>query len=160
MILMKFATEIKGDSTVEGHADWITLDSIQLGVGRSISSSGGSIDRETSNPSFSEVSISKSMDKASTELLIQATCGKSLGKCEIHFIQTGGGDVKDQVYLKYELSECIVSSYSVSSGGERPTEGISLSFTQIKTQYTRFKDGKAAESGDEKGWDLQKNQTL
>lgn len=100
------------------------------------------------------------MDIASTELMIQATCGKSLGKCEIHFIQTGGADVKDQVYLKYELSEAMVSSFSVSSGGERPSESISIAFTQIKTQYTRFKDGKSAESGDEKGWDLQKNQTI
>jgi len=160
MILLKFATAINGDSTVAEHTDWITVDSLQFGVGRAVSSSGGSIDRETSNPSWSEISLTKSMDKASTELMMQATCGKSLGKCEIHFIQTGGGDAKGQVYLKYELSETIVSSYSLSSGGERPVENISLCFTQIKTQYTRFKDGVAAESGDEKGWDLQKNETM
>jgi len=160
MILLKFGTEIKGDSTVEGHKDWITVESAQIGVGRAISSSGGSIDRESSNPSFSEFNVTKSMDIASTELMIQATCGKSLGKCEIHFIQTGGSDVKDQVYLIYELEEAMVSSYSVSSGGERPSESISISFTQLSTQYTRFKDGKSAEKGDKKGWNLQKNQTV
>ena len=158
MILLKFATEIKGDSVVQGHEDWITVDSLQFGVGRAISASGGGRDRETSNPSFSEVSLSKSMDKASTELMMQATSGKSLGDATIHFIQTGGTDVKDQAYLEITLVEAIVSSYSVSSGGERPTESVAINFNGLKMKYNQFQDGKTASKGEEKGWDLVKNQ--
>lgn len=160
MILLKFETEIKGDSTVASHENWITCDSLQFGVGRAITTSGGGQDRETSNPSFSEVTITKSMDKASTELMMQAACGKSLGKAEIHFIQTGGADVKGQVYLKVELGEAIVSSYSMSSGGERPSESVSINFTTYAQQYTVFKDGKAVEAGELKGWSLEKNESL
>ena len=41
MILLKFTTQIKGTSTVTGHKDWITIDSLQLGVGyRSVSAQG------------------------------------------------------------------------------------------------------------------------
>jgi len=65
MILLKFATAINGESTVTGHDKWINLDSVQLGVGRSITMVGGGGDRETSNPSFSEVTCAKSMDVAS-----------------------------------------------------------------------------------------------
>jgi len=36
MILLKFATAIHGDSMVDGHDDWITIDSLQFGVGRAI----------------------------------------------------------------------------------------------------------------------------
>ena len=160
MILLKFATEIKGDSTVASHENWITCDSIQWGVGRAISASGGGQDRETSNPSFSEVTISKSMDKASTELMMQAASGKSLGDATIHFIQTGGTDAKGQHYLEYILGEAIISSYSVSSGGERPNENFAINYTTLKQQYSVFKDGKQAETGDAKGWDLEKNEAL
>ncbi len=160
MILIKFATEIKGDSTVASHENWITVDSLQLSVGRAISASGGGTDRETSNPSFSEITLSKTMDKASTELMMQATCGKSLGEATIHFIQTGGADAKGQHFLEYKLEEAIISSYSVSSGGDRPTEDISINFNGFKMTYNTFKDGNISEKGAEKGWDLSKNEAF
>lgn len=159
MILLKFATTIKGDSTVPDHTDWITIDSFQLGVGRGISASGGGKDRDTSNPSFSEATLTKSTDIASTDLFAQAIYGKSLGKAEIHFIQTGGSGSESQVYLKYELEEAIVSGYSLSSGGERPSESISLNFTKISMQYDAFSGDKKT-TGTPKKWDLMANKTF
>jgi len=160
MILLKFETEIKGDSDVVKHENWITVDSFELGVGRSIGVSGGGKSRDTSNPSFSEVSLSKSTDMASADLFFQAVCGKSLGTAEIHFIQTAGADkAGDQVYLKYELEEAIVSSYSISSGGERPSESISLNFTKITKQYDDF-SGEKVVTGTPKKWDLMANKSF
>jgi type VI secretion system secreted protein Hcp len=159
MIVLKFATAINGECTVPGHEKWITVNSVQLGVGRGISSVGGGGDRETSNPSFSEVTFSKVMDVASTALFMQATCGKSLGKAEIHFLQTGGTDAKGQVYLTIELDEAIVSSYSVSSGGDRPTESFSLNFTKITYNYDKY-DGATVVKGTPQKWDLEKNATF
>ena len=154
MILLNFEKQIKGDSTVEAHTDWITCDSMQLGVGRSITMSGGGKDRDTSNPSFSEITLTKSSDMASSDLYYQAVCGQSLGKAEIHFLQTAGEAT--QVYLKYELTDAIVSSYSISSGGERPTESFSLNFTKITKQYDAFSGDKKA-TGTPKKWDLMAN---
>lgn len=159
MILLKFATAINGDSIVDGHEKWITISSLQLGVGRSISTSGGGADRETSNPSFSELTLTKSTDISSADLFMQAVCGKSLGKAEIHFLQTGGADKKQQVYMKIELTDAIVSSYSASSGGDRPSESISLNFTQISYQYDAFSGDKVT-TGTAKKWDLTKNATF
>jgi len=64
MILLKFATAINGESIVAAHDKWIHIDSVSFGVGRAITSVGGGGDRETSNPSFSEVSLTKSLDVA------------------------------------------------------------------------------------------------
>ena len=158
MILLNFETQIKGDSTVAKHDKWITCDSAQLGVGRSITASGGGGDRDTSNPSFSEITITKSTDTASADLFMQAVCGKSLGKAEIHFLQTGGEGVQGQVYLKYELSDAIVSSYSMSSEGERPKESVSINFTKISKQYDGF-SGDIITTGTPKKWDLMKNES-
>lgn len=156
MILLNFETQIKGDSIVAEHTDWITLDSLQIGVGRAISSSGGGKDRDTSNPSFSEVTCSKSTDISSSDIYFQAIAGKSLGKADIHFIQTGGTDVKNQVYLMITLDDPIVSSYSLSSGGDRPSESFSLNFTKITYQYDAF-SGEVKTTGTEKKWDVMAN---
>jgi type VI secretion system secreted protein Hcp len=156
MILLKFATQIKGTSTVSGHTDWITIDALQMGVGRAISVSGGGKDRDTSNPSFSEISLTKATDIASADLFMQAVCGKSLGKAEIHFIQTGGSDKKQQVFLTLELESAIISSYSASSGGERPTESFSINFTKISYKYDSF-TGDNVVTGTPKKWDLEAN---
>jgi type VI secretion system secreted protein Hcp len=158
MILLKFSTQIKGTSTVSGHTDWITIDSLQMGVGRAISVSGGGSDRDTSNPSFSEISLSKATDIASADLFMQAVCGKSLGKAEIHFIQTGGSDKKQQVFLTIELEGPIISSYSASSGGERPSETFSINFTKISYKYDSF-TGDSVVTGTPKKWDLETNAT-
>ncbi|NWA02531.1 type VI secretion system tube protein Hcp [Pseudomonas gingeri] len=156
MILLNFATKIKGTSTVSAHTDWITIDAIQMGVGRAISTSGGGADRDTSNPSFSEISLSKATDIASADLFMEAVCGKSLGKAEIHFIQTGGPDKKQQVFLTIELEEAIISSYSVSSSGERPSESFSINFTKISYKYDSFSGDKIT-TGTAKKWDLEAN---
>ncbi len=162
MILLKFDVAINGDSTVPDHDKWITIDSMEFGVGRAITTSGTGTDRDTSNPSFSEVTLKKSMDVASTDLFMQAVCGKSLTKATIHFIQTGGTDAKGkaQVYLEYLLHDPIVSSYSVKSVGERPTESISINFNQIQTKYTVFTEGGTPTAGTQKGWDLMKNDIM
>lgn len=159
MILLKFATEIKGDSTVAGHENWITLDSAQFGVGRSISVSGGGKSRDTSNPSFSEMTANKSTDMSSSDLFFQAVAGKSLGKAEIHWIQTAGTDSEGQVYLKVELEEAIVSSYSLTSGGERPNESFAINFTKFSYQYDDY-TGSTKVTGTPKKWDLMANKSF
>ena len=160
MILLNFkGTPIKGTSTVDGHKDWITLDAIQMGVFRAISSSGGGADRDTSNPSFSEISVTKLADVASADLFMQAVCGKSLGDAEIHFVHTGGTDKKQQVFLKIILGGAIISAYSASSTGDRPAETLSINFTTISYAYDAF-NGDTVITGTPKKWDLEKNQKI
>jgi type VI secretion system secreted protein Hcp len=157
MILLNFATKINGTATVAEHDKWITLEGVQFGVGRSITRSGGGQDRDTSNPQFSEVTFTKPSDMASAELFFQATCGKSLGKAEIHFIQTGGGEAKGQAYLKVELDGAIVSAYSMRSAGDRPLDTFSINFTKISYQYDAY-DGDKVTTGTPKKWDVMKNE--
>jgi len=154
MILLNFDGKIKGDSTQEGHKDWITVESFQIGVGRAISTSGAGTDRDTSTPSFSEATVSKSTDISSNELFAQAIYGKKIcDKAVVRFLQTGGADAS-QIYMEYELHEPIISSYSISSGGERPSESIAISFTKILQKYIQFSAGAEKKPADPKGYDL------
>lgn len=122
--------DIKGDATADGHEGWIELNSFQWGVGRGISSpTGGSADRESSAPSVSEITVSKATDNASPKLLNEALQGEGV-KVVIDFCKTDKS--KLEVYMTYTLTDSMVSGYSLSSGGDRPTESLSLNFTKIE----------------------------
>lgn len=125
---------IKGDVTEEGHKEWIELGSVQWGVGRGISSpTGASADRESSAPSVSEITTTKSADVSSSKLVNEALQGE--GKTVIiDFCKTDKG--KLEVYLTLTLTNCMISGYSMSSGGDRPSESLSLNFTKIEYKLT------------------------
>ena len=126
---------IDGDATHKGHEKWIDVQSFQWGVGRGISTPVGSAaKREASEPSVSEVTITKSMDSSSVKLFQEATTG-SAKDYKIDFVSTGDpGDL----YLQVELTNTLISGYSISSGGDRPTESVSLNFTKVQFKYVDF----------------------
>ena len=112
--------KIAGSVTEAGHAGWVLLNSFNWGVGRGIGSpTGASANREASAPSVSEITVSKLMDKSSFALLQEALKGTGMD-CTIHFTVTDAG--KMRTYAEYKLSNSLISGYSVSSGGDRPTE--------------------------------------
>jgi type VI secretion system secreted protein Hcp len=130
--------DIKGDVTADGHDKWIELNSFQWGVGRGISSpTGASADREASAPSISEIVVTKATDVSSPKLLDDAYHGEGV-KVVIDFCKTDKG--KLEVYMTYTLEDCMISGYSLSSGGERPSESLSLNFTKIEFKNIPNKD--------------------
>lgn len=134
---------IKGDVTEDGHKGWIELNSFQWGVGRGISSpTGASADRESSAPSVSEITCSKAQDASSVNLLNEALQGEGQTVL-IDFCKTDKG--KLEVYQTYTLTNTMISGYSISSGGDRPSESLSLNFTKIEYKNTAM--GAANETG-------------
>jgi type VI secretion system secreted protein Hcp len=150
-IYMKFEG-IDGDATAEGHEKWIELNSFQWGVGRGISSpTGGGADRESSAPSVSEVVITKVQDVATTKLLDEALQGE--GKpVQIDFCKTDKG--KLETYMAYKLTDTMISGYSVSSGGDRPTESISLNFTKVEFKGTQMDKANKGAGGSSVTYDI------
>ena len=133
--------DIKGDVTADGHKGsegWFEVNSFQWGVGRGISSpTGGAADREASAPSVSEITVSKPMDIASYALLNEALQGEGQ-PCTIHFCKTDKGVL--ETYASYILDDCMISGYSVSSGGDRPSETVSFNFTKVEYGFVGMDD--------------------
>ncbi len=138
---LKYGTAIKGESIAEGHkgADgWMEINSVQWGVGRGISTpTGSSSKREASAPSVSEVVVSKMMDSTGPLLCQEALIGKAV-EAEIHLVETG--ENKLETFLTIKLTNCMVSGYSMSSGGDRPSESITLNFTKVEYTYQGYDD--------------------
>jgi type VI secretion system secreted protein Hcp len=129
---------IDGEATHEKHKNWIDVASLQFGTGRGISTpAGAAANREASQPSISEVVITKQLDGASPKLFTESVTGAVGKKVEIHLVNTGN---PGNTYVEYVLTNSLISGYSVSSGGDRPTESISINFTKLEFKFTPFDD--------------------
>ena len=152
-IYMKYGS-IDGAVTTDGFTKWIELNSFQFGVGRGIGSAARSeTNREGSEPSISEIVVTKAMDVASNKLFADAVGGAMDSKVTLKFTTT----TKDKVttFLTYELTDTGLSGYSVSSGGDNPSESLSLNFTKIMITYVGT-NAKVGGSPDTAGYDLTK----
>jgi type VI secretion system secreted protein Hcp len=141
-IFMKFGDK-KGDVDTTQYKDWIMVHSFQFGSGRGIGSataSGGN--RQGSHASVSEVTISKALDPASLHLWRDSLDGKLNTKVEFAFTRA---DQDNSEYLHCTLEDTGVSGFSISSGGDRPSESISLNFAKVEFKDIKVdKDGAAA----------------
>lgn len=132
-IYMKYA-DVNGSSTAQSHEQWITLESIQWGGGRAIASpTGSSKNREASMVSISEVVVTKQQDNASPQLVTKAFIGTDGEEVKIHLTTTSNEGVN--TILELVLTDTLISGFSVSSGGDRPSESISLNFTKIQSTF-------------------------
>ncbi|HVB18421.1 MAG TPA: type VI secretion system tube protein Hcp [Stellaceae bacterium] len=133
-IYLKYAS-INGSVTEQGHSKWIEVDSFHFGVGRAIGTAArGPTSREHSEPTLSEITVTKRMDAASPKLFLDAVAGQLDNKVQIHFTTTTKGKV--ETFLKFELENTGLSAYSISSGGDMPVESLSLNFTKISKTFT------------------------
>lgn len=150
-IYMKYGN-IKGPVTTDGFKDWIELDSFHWGVGRAIGTAQrGAYSREHSEPTISEVTVTKRTDLASPKLMLDSVAGKLDSNVEIKFTTTTKGKV--ETFLTYKLENTGLSGYSMSSGGDMPMESLSLNFTKITKTFTGMDPGVSG-SPETVGYDL------
>ncbi len=126
---------VPGDVTTSGFEKWIELTSFQWGVGRGIGSAmSGQASRESSIPSVSEIVVTKRMDGSSPGLWTDSVAGQLNTTVKIAFTTTSQGATTQ--FLNYELTNTGLSGYSLSSGGDMPTESLSLNFTKVVWSFT------------------------
>lgn len=153
-IYMKYGA-LKGEVTAKGYEGWMEMQSLQVGVGRGISmGAGGGSKREASAPSVSEITLSKTMDIADPLLLKEAFGGKAT---EVKLDITQTDDKGTHIaFQKYILTDTLISGYSLSSGGERPSISVSLNYAKIDSEYIAIDDKFAATSKGHVIYDLAK----
>ena len=150
-IYMKFGS-VEGQVTTSGFEKWIELGSFQYGIGRAVTTGAGGQQRESSHPSVSEITVSKVFDVASPALYEDSVAGSFDTKVTIKLTTTTKNKV--DTFLSYELSECGVSGYSLSSGGENPSESLSLNFTKIMVTPSPLDDKGSPKKGAVVTYDL------
>ena len=151
---------IDGSVTAKGYVNQIEVDSFGFGVGRGISMEAGNMtNRESSPPSITEISISKTMDNSTSGLFKESLTGSKGKTVEINFVRTGSD--KMIKFVSYELHDVLISGYSVSanSSGE-PVETLSLSFSKIVFAHEASDGSNKAGSPMRVGYDIAQGTSL
>jgi type VI secretion system secreted protein Hcp len=125
------APVVKAESLSKEHANETEILSFSSGLTNAVSlSSTGSI--SAGKVSFSEISFTKQTGKASPALFMASCTGSYYAKAEIRFYAQNPVLKTPYRYQTITLENVYVSSFQQSgSGGERPTESVSLNFAKI-----------------------------
>ena len=121
---------IKGESADHKHKDEIHIESFSWGLhqtgGSGVGGGGGA-----GKVQVADITIMKFVDKSTPDLMLHCANGKHIPNATIVVRKAGKGQ---QEFLKYKLTDVIVSSYEAASNGgknTKPQETVTLSFSKI-----------------------------
>lgn len=123
-----------GSSTDRSHAGWIEISSFQWGVGRGITGTTGSAGDRQGRASVSDIQVTKHTDTSSPKLVQASASGTHFPEVVIEFVRPD-----KQIAYQVKMKDVVVSKYAMSSGGDRPTESVTLNFSKIEWTYTSQK---------------------
>ena len=147
--------KIKGESKDKVHKDSIDVLAWSGGISQSgsthLASGGGA-----GKASFPDISITKYVDRASATLMEHVAVGEHIAKAQLIVRKAGG---KPLEYIKIDLKDIIVSSYSTggSGGEEMLTENLSLNFAEIKVSYVPQKEDGSGAAAVDFGFNIPEN---
>ena len=147
---------VAGECLLTGFADKIECLSYSHAVAMQMTSDVSNKERTSGKPNVQDFTISKYMDKASP-VLNQACCeGRKIGDATITVGRNEAGAVMP--LMVYTLKDAMVSSVSAaSSGGDKPSETLTLNFTAIQWDYTTQKPDSSKEGNAAGKWDMKTN---
>ena len=128
-IYMKLGSA-QGDVTESGHVGQVELIDIRWSMSRTIRSAVGvGKNRESTSAYVSEVTVTKYIDSASSNIAQNAFVGEAQ-TCTIDFTRVDKG--QEAVYRSIALTAAIISGLvNQGSGSDRPVEVLTLNFTEI-----------------------------
>lgn len=129
---------ITGQTQVEGHKGELEVMSFSFGAQISVTNTATNKTRTLDKPSFSDIILSRYCDSATPQLLQKLTLGEVFkGETIISFTREDSGTLLDLITIK--LTDTVLSSLQASSGGDPPSESLSLNYSKIEIAYKQQK---------------------
>ncbi len=147
--------DIKGESTDQGHKDWILIESMSSPIYRNIPEGARDNERMRGRTTIGDVVCVRQLDKSSVKLQEACANGTFFKEVEIHLCSQVKN--KAEPYLKYKLENVIITSYSFhgTADGGKPSEEITMNYTKVTWTFMLLnKDSGAGEGQVETKFDL------
>lgn len=173
--------DIKGEATDDRHKQWIDLLSVSASMHRPTTIDPTTGQRRRGDVVLEDIVFVKELDKASPKLMEAVCTGAVIPTVE--FVLTREvvpGSGQQEPYLKYELKNVLISSYSLGNhpngplhaspedivgadGSVRPAppaaSNMSLNFEEVKVTYTEYDRATGAAKGNvEYSWKVEEGQ--
>jgi type VI secretion system secreted protein Hcp len=149
--------DIKGESMDSVHKEEIDIHSMQWGMAQSGSMHQGG-GGGAGKVSMQNLSMRKSLDKASPNLMMACSSGKHYPEATLTVRKAGGSAPVE--YMIITLKEVMVASYQTDAGNSDETlkEDITLNFGKVEVAYQPQKADGSKDGGPVKfGWNIREN---
>jgi type VI secretion system secreted protein Hcp len=110
-------------------ADPSPVFSVGLGITNEQTTTGGG--GGVGKAAFEPFAVLKPIDKLSPKLMLATATGKHYPKATIEIFGEGGGSGGNPPILTWELTDVFLSSFGFATGGDQPTDAVSLSFSKV-----------------------------
>ena len=144
---------IEGESLDARHPKEIVISSFSQGVSVPISAPVGG-GGTAGKASFSDLNLTKLLDKASPLLYSYAAQGRHIPTVVLALRKSGANPFE---FYRITLTDVLISSVQTSGGGDVPAESLSINFTKIEWRYTPQKADGSADTPVITTWDLAAN---
>ena len=128
---------VDGEALDKDHSAWIEVESLSARMDLNPMSVAAGATQPRADITHDDFILTKTADKASAKLAEAVCNGKVFPKVVID-VPASYGSAR-ATYLRYELRNVRVTSYSVSGAGgsaEKAMEEIALNFEEVKVTYT------------------------
>lgn len=134
---------VVGTSTVK--KDAIEISSFSWGAHNAAASAKASGESRAGRPDFSEMSIMKNVDPTSHTLLKHCLVCEAFTEATLGFMKQIG--TANEEYFHIIMKGVYISSLQVSSGGENPSESVSIAYEELEFGYNPEKPDKKGLAG-------------
>ncbi|MBK8391586.1 MAG: hypothetical protein IPL23_20875 [Saprospiraceae bacterium] len=137
-LVMEFAQgpniNVSGPAMASMITNGLNLSSVQEGVGIGVSTQGGTL--SSSAPSLSEITVTRASDYNSAAIRNLVQKAVTVPYIEVFYLRMlpNGTHVINHIS---RFENCLLSGYSISSGGDTPSESISFAF--LKACHRSYK---------------------
>jgi type VI secretion system secreted protein Hcp len=145
--------EIQGEVTAVNYDKQIEVLSFQQAISVLTTNVPGG-PPQAGPPKAGDISITKYLDRSSPTLFLQCNQGEPIAKMTFSFVTSSPAPVR---YYQVYLEQVLISGISQSSGGDRPAESLSLTFTRIRWSYWPQNADGSLGTKVESGWDYSVN---
>jgi len=154
---------ITGDSTDEAHKGEINVDSFSWGVSNSSNIGSATGGAGAGKAQFQEFHVTMQTSKASPDLFKKCVTGSHFQKAVLTCRKAGGDNRAGQDFLKFTLSDALISSYSINGDGhsdQGPEDAITINFAKFEVEYTQQNSDGGIGSVISAGFDLKLNRAI
>ncbi|MES1265632.1 MAG: type VI secretion system tube protein Hcp [Variovorax sp.] len=133
--LIKIPT-IVGQTTFEGYKDNLEVLSYSHGVAMQVTHGVSNSERTAGRPNFQDFTITRYSDSATPQLMQACAGGTTLKGDTVFTIARNDESAAVLPLIVITLANVVITSISMSGGGDMPVETVTLNFTHMKLDYT------------------------
>jgi type VI secretion system secreted protein Hcp len=157
LMIINLGSAYVGESTTTGYAQMIEVSSFQHSISQPLTGDLSNQKRTTGVATHGSFVFTKYLDLASASILQSCNQSTLLPTVTFYILQSQAN--ANVAYWSVMMTNVLIADVSISSGGGKPIESVSLQYTAITWTYKQQTDADATTGSATSSWNLSTNAT-